>query len=66
MHEQGCFGHEMVNLDSRLFLLGGTDLNGKVYSTVYQYDQQFGFFDTKVTLQSPRYNFVAIKMLSGS
>ena len=66
MHEQGCFGHQMINIDSRLLLLGGTDPNGNVYSTVYQYDQQFGFFDTKITLQSPRYNFVAFKLLSDS
>ena len=55
----------MVNLDgedpSRLFLIGGTDVNRRVYSDIYEYNVDFGFIAIEdIRLSQPRYGAVAL------
>ncbi|XP_059081715.1 uncharacterized protein LOC131879418 [Tigriopus californicus] len=60
-HDLGLIGADMVESDGRLFLLGGTDLMGRVFRNIYEYQEEFGFHDVEaISMAHGRYDFVAL------
>lgn len=61
-HDFGLIGASMVESNGRLFLLGGTDLMGHAYRNIYEYQEEFGFYDVEISsMANGRYDFVALK-----
>lgn len=61
--ETGMFGAEMVSmLEGRLMLIGGKDGNraGKRNDHVYEYSEEYGFFDTGTHLKTQRFDTVVV------